>query len=287
VRISSLDLMRYGLFTNTPVNLPQAQRDFHVIVGPNEAGKSTLRSAIVDLLYGIPRNTVHAFLHPMPDMRIGASIEHGGTTLEFQRTKGNKQTLQTRTGASLLESALEPFIGATDRDFFVKMFGLDHDRLVQGGHSILSAADDLGQILFQSAAGIGGLGAVREALETEADRLWSKRKSADRTYYIAADELERATAALKGATVRTKDWDKAYAEQVALEAAYTKARERHAEIKGRRSLLEGAQGHAPSEYARRHRGADDCDWRGAGPAADGRQDPGGCGKDFGSRPSRY
>lgn len=238
MRINRLDLIRYGKFTDAPVELPLAERDFHVLMGPNEAGKSTIRSGILDLLYGIPKNTVHAFLHPMPDLRLGASVEHGGNILEFHRIKGNKQTLRTPFDAVLLDGVLGPFVGTTDRDFFSKMFGLDHARLVDGGHSILTASDDLGQILFQSAAGIGSLGLLRETLEAEADRLWSKRKSGDRAYYVAADELERATVALKNAIVRTKDWVEAQAKLVDLEGAFTDARKRHAAIKIRRGLLE-------------------------------------------------
>ena len=238
MRINHLDLIRYGKFTDTPVELPLAERDFHVLIGPNEAGKSTIRSAILDLLYGIPPKTVHAFLHPMPDLRLGASVEHAGNILEFHRIKGNKQTLRTPSDGVLPDGVLGPFVGTTDRDFFSKMFGLDHARLREGGHSILNASDDLGQILFQSAAGIGSLGLVRKTLEEEADKLWSKRKSGDRAYYVAADELERATVALKNAIVRTKDWVEAQAKLVELEGAFTDAKKRYTAIKTRRSLLE-------------------------------------------------
>ncbi len=238
MRINRLDLIRYGKFTGTSVKLPSAERDFHVLIGANEAGKSTIRSAILDLLYGIPKNTILAFLHPMPDLRLGASIEHDGNTLEFQRSKANKQTLRTPADAIMPDGVLGPFVGSTDRDFFSQMFGLDHARLVAGGHSILSASDDLGQILFQSAAGIGSLGVLREALEEEADKLWSKRKSGDRAYYVAAEELERATAALKSATVRTKDWVEAQAKVLEIEGTHAAAKKRHAAIKARRSILE-------------------------------------------------
>jgi uncharacterized protein YhaN len=47
MRISRLDLLRYGKFTEKSVSLPKAEKDFHLIVGPNEAGKSTLRNAIL------------------------------------------------------------------------------------------------------------------------------------------------------------------------------------------------------------------------------------------------
>ena len=115
MRINQLDLIRFGKFTDRQVTLPSAERDFHVIAGPNEAGKSTIRAAIQDLLYGIPKNTPHSFLHPMPDMRLGALIEHGGTTLAFHRTKGNKQTLRTPKDG-ILADAMEAVLGAVFLD---------------------------------------------------------------------------------------------------------------------------------------------------------------------------
>src|SRR5437867_12770697 len=133
MRINRLDLIRYGKFTDRSVELPPAERDFHVIVGANEAGKSTIRSAIQDLLYGIPKNTVHGFLHPMPDMRLGGLIRNGDDTFEFHRSKGNSKTLRSVADAVLPDGALGTFLGATDREFFAKMFGLDHTRLVAGG----------------------------------------------------------------------------------------------------------------------------------------------------------
>lgn len=238
MRLDRLDLIRYGHFSGRSIALPAAERDFHVIVGPNEAGKSTVRAAVLDLLYGIPKNTPHAFVHPMPEMRLGAALVQGAQRLELQRVKGNKQTLRDAADKPLADDALAPYLGSSDRDFFAQMFGLDHARLVQGGHSILSASNDLGQILFQSAAGIAGLGAVRDDLEAQADGLWSKRRSGERRYYLVADELERASAALKQATVRTRDWSLAREEVATLEDAHAQVRRKHAQVKLRRNLLD-------------------------------------------------
>ena len=54
MRIQRLDLLRYGHFTGTQIELPAGPSDFHILFGPNEAGKSTALTAIEDLLFGIP-----------------------------------------------------------------------------------------------------------------------------------------------------------------------------------------------------------------------------------------
>jgi len=41
MRFQRLDLIKYGKFSNRSVDFPAAKQDFHLIVGPNEAGKST------------------------------------------------------------------------------------------------------------------------------------------------------------------------------------------------------------------------------------------------------
>jgi len=243
MRLTHLDLIRYGRFTDRRIELPLAERDFHFILGPNEAGKSTTRSAISDLLFGIPPRTRLAFLHAMPDLRLGAGLMDGrqpgsDAVLQVQRVKGNKQTLRDRADKPLPDNALAPFIGNTDGDFFNQMFSLDHGRMVQGGRSILAASANLGQILFQSAAGIAGLGQVRDALQAEADRLWSPRRAKDRQFYIAADELEAATAALNSTTVRTKAWVDAHDAMAAAEQAFNQLREQVAAVRQQRARLE-------------------------------------------------
>ncbi len=67
MRFSRLDLIRYGKFTDHSIELSNSndagQPDFHLIVGPNEAGKSTICNAISDLLFGIEVRTRYDFLH--------------------------------------------------------------------------------------------------------------------------------------------------------------------------------------------------------------------------------
>ena len=146
MRFDRLDLIKYGKFTDRSISFPIAKHDFHLIVGPNEAGKSTLRSAILDLLFGIETRSPFNFIHPLNELRLGASVSNQSGCMEFQRAKAQKQTLRSITDAVLADSALTPFLGTADRKFFDQMFGLDHTRLVQGGDSILKAENDVGQI---------------------------------------------------------------------------------------------------------------------------------------------
>lgn len=245
MRFHRLDLIKYGKFFDRTVEFPTAKQDFHLIVGPNEAGKSTLRSAIVDLLFGIPTRSVHSFLHPLNELRLGAYISNASVTLEFHRAKALKQTLRSPADEVLSDTALTPFLGTADRSFFDQMFGLDHTRLVSGGNSILNAENDVGQILFQSAAGVASLGKIRDALVAEADKLWAPRKANDRAYYIAADQLDKATAALKEATVRTKVWVEANSKVESLQEALSSERERHQQLQSQRSSLERIRRLAP------------------------------------------
>lgn len=254
MRLEYLHLLRYGHFSDRELPLPAAERDFHLIIGPNEAGKSTVCEAVQDVLYGFRKTTSRAFLHPMPELRLGACLAHSGPAaadaggpqrLAFIRTKGNKNTVRSPADVPLADDSLLPFLGRSDRDFFVQMFGLDHSRLVQGGHSLLSASDNLGQILFQSAAGIARLGAVREALEAEADQLWARRKSGSRAYYLAADAFDRASAALKTATVRPRDWAEQRSQLERLREEQAVQRRQLEALRSRRVLLERLRRSAP------------------------------------------
>lgn len=245
MRFHRLDLIRYGKFSDCSIDFPAGKQDFHLIVGPNEAGKSTLRSAIADLLFGMQHRSSMGFLHPLSELRLGGHISNGSGFLEFHRTKAQKQSLRSPRNDALADTALSPFLGAADRTFFEQMFGLDHARLMEGGKSILNAESDLGQVLFQAAAGVASLGKVRDALLAEAEKLWAPRKSADRSYYIAARQLEEANAALKLATVRTREWADASHETERLQEMIDTERARHDRLQAERNRLERIRRLAP------------------------------------------
>jgi len=209
MRLRRLDLDRFGLFTDRSIDLPPATVDFHLVVGPNEAGKSTLRAAVSELLFGIDVRSPYNFLHDYRELRLGALLEQGAERLELVRLKRNKQPLVDRAGAPLPDGVLAPFLGGVDKEFFRRMFGLDHAGLAQGGDAILNAKEDVSRMLFEASSGLSGLGELRGHLEEEAKSLWDRRKSRDRVYYQALERYEQALDELKAATVRPVQWKRA------------------------------------------------------------------------------
>lgn len=244
MRIQELKLIRYGKFTNRTLALPLHRQDIHLIVGPNEAGKSTVRSAISDWLFGIPMRTPLGFLHPMPELRVGgvierlASVQLPAQSLAFDRTKGNKNTLRTPLDVVLPETALQPWLGSLQVQAFNRMHALGHTTLVQGGDGILSASDDVGRMLFQSASGVEHLGTVLNRLQDEAAALWAPRKSSSRVYYQALDAYDIATADVKRAALRTKDWKAQHEALLETERELAAARKHDDDIRQQRSRLE-------------------------------------------------
>ena len=222
MRLRRLDLLRYGRFTGRSIHLPASACDLHIIFGPNEAGKSTALASIEDLLFGIPAQSPFNFVHDYKDMRIGAVLEEGDSSLEFLRRKGNKDTLLGPDDLPLPggDGALQAFLAGADRSFFERMFSLDHLRLEQGGREILDARDEIGQMLFSAGAGIGGMRHRLQALEEEADGLWGARKAARRRYTQAAERLEQAERQLREQTLTAAQWQERRSALAAAEAAH-------------------------------------------------------------------
>ena len=206
MRLLRLDLERYGAFTSRSlVFRPDAR--LHVVLGPNEAGKSTALAAVTDLLFGIAPRTAFAFLHEMPELRLGAQIEsRDGRQLAFRRRKGNRNTLVDAQDSPLADDALAPFLQGLTRDVFCRAFGLDAQGLREGGREMLDAEGELGASLFAAGSGLRGYTALQESLETEAQGIFAPRKAKDRSFYQALDRYEEARKDIRASELREGRW---------------------------------------------------------------------------------
>ncbi len=172
MRLNRLDLTRYGKFTDCSIDFgtpTPGQPDLHLIYGPNEAGKSTVLAAFLDLLFGIETRSRYNFLHPYTAMRVGGVLELGGTVRELIRVKRAQGSLLDANERPVGEAVLAGHLGGIDRASYRAMFSLDDDTLEAGGESILASKGDLGQLLFSASAGLADLSRALTELRAEAD----------------------------------------------------------------------------------------------------------------------
>lgn len=204
MRISQLDLLAYGKFTERRLAFPRSTHDFHIIIGPNEAGKSTVRRAITELLFGMERQSPLGFMHPQSDLRISGALEAESTKLAFVRTKQQK-SLRSMSDELLPDGYLDSVMGALSQEVFEQLHCLDHEHLLTGGQGIVDPRNSVSQILFQAASGLDTFSSVRETLGQRATELFATR-GRNSEYMKAADRHAAAQKTLKDVQVRTKEW---------------------------------------------------------------------------------
>ncbi|MDR6728065.1 AAA family ATPase [Delftia lacustris] len=204
MRLKELNLLAYGKFTNWELQYPSSKHDFHVIIGPNEAGKSTVRRAIRELLFGMERQSPLGFLHPQSDLRLKAILEATAGRLEFIRTKQQK-SLRSLADEPLPDGYLAAALGGLTEEAFIHLHSLDHTALVKGGRGIVDPSTSVSQMLFQAASGLESFAAVRDTLRDRSNELFTAR-SRKSEYAVASENFASAQKMLKDVQVRWKDW---------------------------------------------------------------------------------
>lgn len=198
MRFENFTIEKYGVFSARTVTLP-ARPGLVLLYGPNEAGKSTCLAAISDFLFGIPHNSPHGQVFGYDQMRLSATLRFAdGTTLSLRRRKGRQnRSLSDEAGGLVDENALFRYLGATGRDRFATLFGIDHASLRSGGDRLLAVDGDVGRLIVEAGGGLRFLVEAMEELETNAGRLFAQRKSADRRYYQALAAFDTADRRVK------------------------------------------------------------------------------------------
>jgi uncharacterized protein YhaN len=171
MRIHRLDLTRFGRFTD--ISLDLSAPGTHLVLGHNEAGKTTAMAAIEQLLYGIPVRTTHAFLHDMRDLRLGALLaDDEGETLEIVRVKKQSNTLQAANGDPIEQTRLAQLLHDVAEQVFTSLFTIGHEEIVAGGEALLDSDGEVGRALFSASRGTTDLTAVLRRLDERAGELF-------------------------------------------------------------------------------------------------------------------
>jgi uncharacterized protein YhaN len=250
MKLVSLLLFAFGPFTRRRLDFGPSGTGLHLIVGPNEAGKSSALRAIGDLRFGIPERSEDDFVHGKTELQVGAIFLDGnGQAHGYARRKKRDKAGESPKSLGRVDplggdvvwdvpfSALElkALHGGFSREEHDQMFAMDHAALRNGGDALIQGRGDLGSALFQASAGAASVPTVLAALDDEARRYFAPRAS---TASINAARVRYDTArkAASAATVRGADWDQrrkrlaaaeadCQAQQQALETARTHARD--------------------------------------------------------------
>ena len=211
MKILEVKLIAYGPFTDAHLDLSGGKEGFHVIYGPNEAGKSSALRALRHLLYGIPGQSPDDFLHPYAKMRIGATVQsNDGQKLEFIRRKGRRSTLRQADDRTVIEDViLKNFLNGVDADLFETMFGIGYPELVSGGREIVQGGGNLGQLIFSAGSGVANLREIQNELQFEADALF--RPSGQKPKINAALSLiSKNRKEMRAAELPGQEWENHY-----------------------------------------------------------------------------
>ena len=176
MKINHLHLKAFGHFTDFPLKFDQ-NKNFHLLYGPNEAGKSTILRSVTNYLYGFPQVTQDAFLHKYSQLRIEGELEkNNGEKLSFSRRKGRTKTALDENNNPIEEKNILTFLNGLSESQFTNMFAMDHVRLRTGGESLIQSDGNVGQSLFSAASGINVLRDVLGELDSKASDLYQKNR---------------------------------------------------------------------------------------------------------------
>ena len=208
MRILKLELLAFGPFTGEVLDFSHCEADFHIVHGPNEAGKSSALRALIGWLYGIPERTSDNFIHPNSALRIQGEIEGAnGVRLLFIRRKGRTRTIRAADDKEVIdESRLRALLPGVDEAMFRSRFGIDYEELRRGGEEIVRGAGGLAEVLFAAGSGLANLREIEQRLQAEIDDLFKPRASKPKINAALA-RWKDAREEMRRAMLPTSQWD--------------------------------------------------------------------------------
>ncbi|MGH7153246.1 MAG: ATP-binding protein [Acetobacteraceae bacterium] len=235
MRLRRLELVRYGHLTDAVLDFPEGAL-LHVVLGANEAGKSTALSAIGDALFGFRHRSDYDFLHGGPNLRIEFTLQAtDGTTVHYIRRKGRRDTLRDGHDDVIPEAALQPFLRGATRELFEQAFGLNAARLREGATELRRSGGETGESLL---AGLGLLN-VRQALEridSEAKALVGDGRGR-RRLAEAVENYDKARRQSEECAIPPRDWDAAVRAEAETGKALEEIQEKELELRTESSRL--------------------------------------------------
>lgn len=197
-----------------------------LVLGDNEAGKSTALRAIDALFGGVTAEL--AAPRRESEFALGAGLRHGGEVLEIWR-RGRR--LLGPSGQDV-DPRFQQWVHPAWVRQFRELFRLSHDELRQGDADILKRDGAIGRLLLEMQAGRSALGAAAASLDEQVAQVFKKSP-------LARTALRGRIEALKGArdavakVARSDDWNRAVAEKDESDRLFLAAQEQLGTVQAR------------------------------------------------------
>src|SRR5580700_4203727 len=123
MRLASITLVRYGNYDAERIYFDHKPGSVNILLAPNSAGKSVLRNAFGDLLFGIHNQTPMGFRFGYPGMRVAADIVRSdGSSASFSRRKVRGNIISDDDGQPIDLGLLHGILGGRDRRLLERLF---------------------------------------------------------------------------------------------------------------------------------------------------------------------
>ncbi len=207
MKILRLDLRAFGPFTDVEIDLSRGQEGLHLILGPNEAGKSSALRALRQMLFGIDARTNDNFRHEYPQLRVGGTLRDGqGVELSFLRLKRQRNTLKSPDeNDDIDEASLSRILGGLTLERYSSLFSLDHETLVTGGREIAAGKGSVAELIFGAGSDLRRLRDLQKRLDAEHFALFKPRASV-LPLNKSFQELNAARDAIEAASLKSSEW---------------------------------------------------------------------------------
>ena len=251
MRITRLLLARYGHLSDVDL-IFDPKIPLHIVLGANEAGKSTALAAIEDALFGFPHRTPFAFLHKTTDLRLGIGMRAAdGREGFFLRRKGRPDKLSDAQDSPLPDSAIAAFLAGAAREKFTEVFGMDGAGLRRGGKALLEEKGEIGQSIVQAHTGLHNVRTALSRLNDAALELYGDRRGG-RAFHIAKEAFVTAKHDVETRSVRPAEYDQASKDRSETLQIRARNAAESALLEGERARLDRIRRTTPARLALQH-----------------------------------
>lgn len=250
MKLTRLDLTRFGHFTDHALDLPAA-KGIHVLFGRNAAGKSTIADGILYALFGWPgkrTERTYAFLHGTTKLRVGVTLQtDDGVELRMARRKGQGITVldpTTNVASEELDARVTALLRGLTPDQWRNRYGLTQQSLRAGGARLQATGGDAGQALAAAQDGISVVHDTLARITAQRERIHTAGRGAG-ALVDAVKEFEAARTDAKKAVADPERYERDVMRCAELAAQLEQSRERQAVYQAKHAQLVHVRNAAP------------------------------------------